>query len=87
MKTGIIVYVVGEGVKDCEFDEKEAASKLDVKADRVEFVFSGQTAGDLAYSWFHMTVKGMSRIVCMVGELAGASAVTLTGRQMQLAGY
>ena len=63
MKTGVIVYVVGEGVKDCEFDEKEAASKLDVKADRVEFVFSGQTAGDLAYSWFHMTVKGMSRIV------------------------
>jgi hypothetical protein len=88
MKTGIIVYVVGNQEGKGQFDEKEALGKLGVKADRVEFVFSG-TGGDddLAYSWWTMIRKGMARIVCMTGERIAASDIRLLGREMQLSGY
>jgi hypothetical protein len=34
-----------------------------------------------------MTQKGMSRIVCMAGELTAPSTVRLTGRELRLSGY
>ncbi|GBC62550.1 hypothetical protein DENIS_3522 [Desulfonema ishimotonii] len=87
MKTGIIVYVVGSQFSDDTFDEKKAVRSLDVKADRVSFVFSGEKEDDLAYSWCDMTQKGMSRILCMTGVLTAPSMVRLVGHEMQLTGY
>ncbi len=87
MKTGVIVYVVGNKDRSDDFDEENAARQLEVDADRVEFVFSGEPARDIADAWWHLTAKGMSRIICMAGELIAPSKVQLTGRQMQLAAY
>ncbi|MGE0085877.1 MAG: hypothetical protein AB7S75_15825 [Desulfococcaceae bacterium] len=86
MKTGVIVYVVGNEA-ETHFDEKQAAGNLGVTADRVEFVFSGQSEEDLAYSWWSMTRKGMSRIICMAGEMIAPSNIRLFGHEMQLSAY
>ena len=86
MKTGIIVYVTGNDERN--FDETEAAKHLDVNADNVEFVFSGQeSCFDLWDAWRNMTAKGMKRIVCMAAEVIGSSRIRLTGRELQLCGY
>ena len=87
MKTGVIVYVVGNRDAETHFDEKQALGTLGMKADRVEFVFSGQSEDDLAYSWWNMTRKGMSRILCMAGELIAPSNIRLFGHEMQLSAY
>ena len=87
MKTGIIVYVVGNNNPDDNFDEKQAVINLGVKADQVEFVFSGEACFDIADAWYAMIRKGMSRVVCMAGELINSSCVKLTGREMQLCAY
>ena len=87
MKTGVIVYVVGNQSPGEEFDEKLAALNLNVNADRVSFVFSEGYLDDLSYSWWEMVRKGMSRILCMVENLTAPSTIQLTGRELQLGGY
>ncbi len=87
MKTGVIVYVVGNKDRSDDFDEKNAARQLDVHADKVEFVFSGEKERDIADAWWHLTAKGMSRIICMAAELITPSTLRLIGREMQLAAY
>ncbi len=87
MKTGIIVYIIGNMTTPDSFDEQSAKESLGVSADRVSFVFSGENDDDIACEWWAMTVKGMSRVVCMVGELVNSSGVRLTGRELQLAGF
>ncbi len=86
MKTGIIVYVVGNPNNEASFNEKSARENLGIDADLVSFVFSGERNTDIAYEWWTMTVKGMSRIVCMAGEMIKPSVVRLTGRELQLSG-
>ena len=87
MKTGIIVYVLGNQLRTDQFDEKQALLGLDIDADRVSFVFSENTEDDIAYSWWEMVRTGMSRILCMTGELTLPSTIRLTGWQLQLSGY
>jgi len=87
MKTGVIVYVVGKRDAEAHFDEKQAIGNLGVTADRVEFIFSGQSEEDLAYSWWNMTCKGMARILCMAGEMIAPSNIRLFGHEMQLSAY
>jgi hypothetical protein len=86
MKTGIIVYVIGNRKSDPDFDEQAAVLGLNLEADRVEFVFSGETAYDLADAWLSLTRKGMGRIICMAGELLAGSRIRLNGRELQLCG-
>jgi hypothetical protein len=87
MKTGIIVYVLGNVSMNEEFNEKSAIEGLGVPADRVAFVFSGEKNDDIAYHWWDMTRKGMSRIICMAGMLNPPSQIRLTGKQLQLCGF
>lgn len=87
MKTGIIVYLVGNESPEKDFDEKEAVKNLNLQADRVELVFSGEKHFDVMDAWFALTTKGMNRIVCMMGEIADRSAIRLTGRELCLCSY
>lgn len=87
MKTGVIVYVLGNASMAEGFDEKAAIEGLDVPADQVAFVFSGEKNDDIAYPWWDMTRKGISRIICMAGVLNPPSRIQLTGKQLQLCGF
>lgn len=87
MKTGIIVYVLGNQPSEENFDEKKAVRDMDVKADRVELVFSGEKCFDLSDAWWKLTTKGMNRIVCRHGEIAGQSDIRLRDRELQLCAY
>ncbi len=84
MKTGIIVYVLGNQSPDKDFDEREAVKNLNVKADRVEFVFSGQNSFDMSDAWLKLIQKGMNHVVCKYGEIEGTSVIRLKERELQL---
>lgn len=87
MKTGVIVCVMGTPHSTGDFDESTAQQNLDIRADRIAFMFSGDSDQELSRLWLEMTQKGMSRIVCMAGELTGPSTIRLTGRELRLSGY
>ena len=86
MKTGVIVYVVGREHPYGAFDEKRAVKDLGIKADRVEVVFSGEDHFDIMDAWWLLTVKGMQKIVCMIGEIVNHSNLRLTGRELRFCG-
>ncbi len=87
MKTGIIVYVLGNQEPGKDFDEKKAVKNLGITADRIELVFSGEEHYDVMDAWWLLTRKGMHRIVCKFGEIMDSSGIKLTGREFQLCGY
>ena len=86
MKTGVIVYVVGMECFDGIFDERGAAKKLGIEADRVEMVFSGEDHFDIMDAWWLLTVKGMQSVVCLIGEIVNRSNLKLTGHELRRCG-
>ena len=86
MKTGVILYIVGgEGPYD-DINMEEAVKTLDLKADRIETVYSRFNHFDIMDAWWSLTAKGMKQIVCMVAEIANSSGLRLTGRELRLCG-
>ena len=86
MKTGVIVYVVGEDRLDEHYNERGLINALDIKAERVEVVFSGEDHFDMMDAWWSLTVKGMQRVLCMMAEIVNHSKIKLTGRELRLCG-
>ena len=84
MKTGTIIYVVGEEMVG--FDMLKAIKDLQIKADRVEIISSRSGHFDVMDAWWSLTAKGMQRIVCVLAEIVNDTGLKLTGREMQLCG-
>ena len=85
MKTGIIVYVVGESQSDY-FDVKEVKKSLPVKADRVEIISDRSGHFDIMDAWWLLTTKEMNRVICVAAEATGHSKLKLTGQELRLCG-
>ena len=86
MKTGVILYIVGgEGPYD-DVDMEEAVKRLDLKADRVETVYSRSNNFDVMDAWWSFTAKGTNNVVCMIAEIVNGSGLKLTGRELRLCG-
>ena len=86
MKTGIIVYVSGASVDQADFDIIEAASRLDIHADRVETVLGSSPCFDVMDAWWKLTTKGMKKVVCQFAEVTDNHQLRLTGRELRLCG-
>lgn len=87
MKTGIIVYVTGSKHFQ-EIDEATLKTHLDLNADKIEVVISGEeNCYDIWDAWWNLLVKGMHRIICVAAEFIGQNQIKLTGRQLQLCAY
>ena len=85
MKTGVIVYITGGGPQDDALDINRAVKSLNIDADRVEHVSRNSGHFDVPDAWWSLTVKGMQRIVCMMGEIT-PGGLKLTGRELRLQG-
>ncbi|MCD6306576.1 MAG: hypothetical protein J7M32_09865 [Deltaproteobacteria bacterium] len=86
MRTGVILYVVGEEGPYDDLDMEEAVRKLDIKADRVETVFGRSPHFDVMDAWWSLTAKGMKEIICKIAEMVNDSELRLTGRELRLCG-
>ncbi len=86
MKTGVIIYVVGDHGEEAGFDPAKAVKNLSITADRVEVISRESGHFDVMDAWWALTARGMSRIICMLGEFVGHSEIRLTGRELRLCG-
>ena len=85
MKTGIIVYVIGDD-SAMDVGRQAALIKDKTRASRVELISAHHGHQDISDAWWSLTAAGMHRIVCMMAEYAGAGNLRLTGKQLQLCG-
>ncbi len=86
MKTGVILYVVGENLIRETTDIGTEIRKIEPKTDRVEVVAKNDGHFDIADAWWALTVKGMQRIICMVGEINAAGGLQMKNRSLRLCG-
>jgi hypothetical protein len=86
MRTGVILYVVGEIPMKENTDIESEIKKLEPGADRVEVVAKNTGYFDIADAWWALTVKGMQLIICMIGEINSTGALQLKDRKLRLCG-
>jgi hypothetical protein len=86
MKTGIIVYIASNDLPDNTVDHQTAVNKLNIEADRLEFVSATSGHFDISDAWWSLTVKGMQRIICKLAEFTSLGDLKLTGRELRLYG-
>ena len=84
MKTGVIVYVVGDSRTENAVDIEKAVEKLRINADMVKI--ASHEACDVHDAWRFLRVRGMHLIECMMAELTGTGELRLTDRKLRLCG-
>ncbi len=86
MKTGVILYIVGENPMRETTDIETEIKKLEPETERVEVVAKNAGHFDISEAWWALTVKGMQRIICMVGEINAAGALQMKNKTLRLCG-
>ena len=86
MKTGIIVYVVGENPMKEDIDIGAEVRRQQPGADRVELVAKNEGHFDISDAWWSLTAKGMQQILCIAGEITAAGRLRLKDHVLRLCG-
>ncbi len=86
MKKGVIVYITGEEPENLTNPPRKMLDKLNIPADRIEFVSCRSGHFDIHDAAWELTVSGMQQIVCMTAEFTDKADLRLTGREMRLCG-
>jgi hypothetical protein len=86
MRTGVILYVLGEIPMEKNINIGSEIKRLEPMADRVEIVAKNTGHFDIADAWWALTVKGMQHIVCMIGEINKSGNLQLQNRKLRLCG-
>ena len=86
MKTGIIVYVVGDEPKNQIPDPEAVVKTLKLDADRVEITSRSFGHFDIHDAWWSLTARGMEKIVCTLAEFTPYGDLQLKGRELRLCG-
>jgi hypothetical protein len=86
MRTGVIVYVVGETPVQESIDIGAEVKRLQPETDRVEIVSGSTGQFDIEDAWWSLTAKGMQRIICMIGEMNAAGGIQLKEKTLRLCG-
>ena len=86
MKTGIILYMVGDRQLAQNCDIRSEIKKVEPGADRVELVARNTGHFDIADAWWALSAKGMQRILCLMGEIGASGRLELKRRMLRLCG-
>jgi hypothetical protein len=86
MKSGLIIYVVGEEPSNWDADFGKKTIQQTIPADLVEIITAKTGHYDVLDAWCSLMVRGMKRITCMIGEFTPNGKLALTGRQLRLCG-
>ena len=86
MKTGLILYVVGDepAVFDTAFEAEHARQVLGV--DQVEIVAKTSGHFDLHDAWWRLTARGMNQVRCLTAEFRKDAGLMPLARELRLCG-
>jgi hypothetical protein len=86
MKTGIIVYIVGDEFPILRSDLKAIVKKLRLEADRIEIVSQQLGNFNVHDAWWSLTSKGMQCILCALGKFTSNGHIQLKKQMLRLCG-
>ena len=86
MKTGIIIYLVGDIPDDWNEDVVEIAKKLGIHTDAVEIVSSKPDGYDVHYAWWRLLTQGIQEVVCKLVLFDAPDNLSFTGKELRLCG-
>ena len=86
MKTGIILYIVGEEPEGHVTTTEHLVSGLALDAERIEVISHNTGHFDVSDAWWSLVAKGMQRVFCVLAEFTKTGALRLTGRSLRLCG-
>ena len=86
MKTGIILYIVGDKPAEQTTKTEHLVNQLALDAERVEVVSRNTGHFDVHDAWWSLIAKGMKHILCVLAEYTKTGDLRLTGRSLRLCG-
>ena len=86
MKTGIILYIVGDEPARPTSHTEHLVDQLALDAERIEIVSRNSGHFDVHDAWWTLITKGMRRILCILAEYTKTGDLRLTGRSLRLCG-
>jgi len=86
MKSGLIIYVVGEEPPNWNAESEMLNIKKSAEVDLVEIITVQTGHFDVLDAWWSLLTKGMKHITCRIGEFSQAGNVTITSRELRLCG-
>ena len=86
MKTGIILYIVGDEPVNNTTNMEHLGKQLALDAERIEIVSRNTGHFDVHDAWWSLIVKGMQRILCVLAEYTKTGDLRLMGRSLRLCG-
>jgi hypothetical protein len=86
MKSGLIIYVVGNEPTNWDADSELITIKQHTKADLVEIITAQTGHFDVPDAWWSLLARGMKQITCKIGEFSSTGDLTLTKRELRLCG-
>jgi hypothetical protein len=85
MKTGLIIYVVGND-RENFIDEAKLQGQIPAWADIVEIVAQNNGHYDIHDAWWKLIARGMQRIICKIAEINDSEKIILTQKELRLCG-
>lgn len=86
MKTGIILYIVGDEPAKQAGQTEYLVNQLALEAERIEIVSRHSGHFDVHDAWWTLIAKGMRHILCLLAEYTKTGDLRLTGRSLRLCG-
>ena len=85
MKTGLIIYVVGNDTANF-INDVTLQGSIPAWADIVEIVAQNNGHYDIHEAWWKLIARGMQRIICKIAEITDSGKIILTQRELRLCG-
>ena len=86
MKSGLIVYVVGNEPPNWDQTSELINLKRIANVDLVEIITAQTGHFDVLDAWWSLLTKGMKHISCVIGEFSQTGSLTITNRELRLCG-
>jgi len=86
LKTGIIIYAVGDAPEKWTEESEIYLRSSECSADAMEIITSKTGHFDIPDAWWSLISKGMSRIVCKMAVFSDTGELKITGRELRLCG-
>ena len=85
MKTGLIIYVVGNDTANF-INDVTLQGQIPTWADIVEIVAQNNGHYDIHDAWWKLIARGRQRIICKIAEITDSGKIILTQRELRLCG-
>jgi len=86
VKTGAILYIMGQTEIDEEIDPSAVIKNLGIQADKVVVVSATSSHEDIQDAWWMLLARGMKRVLCLFVATQDGATFRLAGQPLRLCG-